>query len=161
MKLLKLLFIAFVIAGIGFLAFDFIRPSYPVTKSLENLEGRSTNFLIQGKENGIVFVDRVPGGERFEIPIENLSLKDRIFCSFLRESPAPKIVANVEDTYVTTRRKALVELRKKEKVIRDEINSNTLNDLLHQNRIEQLNRVGEEIRELELAIKTYDYRMKK
>ncbi|MDF1823232.1 MAG: hypothetical protein P1U68_01235 [Verrucomicrobiales bacterium] len=166
MRLGKLLLIAIFITGVGFLMVEYTRPGYPIERTLQNEDGREIKVLILGHEGGTITVDRVPGGERFEIPIETLSLKDRLFCLGLRESEAPPKIEKVEkvepkeDNYVVTRRKAIEDLKIKKQVILEEISSKTLNDLLHQSRVEQLGRVQKEIAELELAIKTYKYRMK-
>ncbi|MEM7603288.1 MAG: hypothetical protein AAF357_17985, partial [Verrucomicrobiota bacterium] len=112
-----------------------------------------------------IYFDRAPDSQRFEIEIDSLSLKDRIFCFQLREAQPspPKVVEEKEkeDRYIEIRRVEIEKLRVKEKVIQDEISSKTLSKLLHQNRIDQIAKVQKEIRELELAIKTYNYRMKK
>lgn len=157
MKFVRLVIIAVAITGMGFLAFDLTRPEYPVLKTLENSKGKTIEALIQGKEGNSIIFDRMPDRNRFEIEVDSLSWKDRLYSLRLKDLPAPE--KKVEAGYVQTRLAAIEDLKVKEQVIIDELNSRTLNDLLHQNRMDQLTALQKEIRTLEVAIKTYNYRM--
>ena len=63
-----------------------------------------------------------------------------------------------EDGYVETRMKLIAELRVKLDLYEKEVRSQTLNDLLARKRYEDVLKIQNEIKSLEVAIEGYKYR---
>jgi len=148
-----------------YLTLDVFRPGYPLARTITNQEGKELEVIILGKTKDDLYVERTSDHESFKIPINTLVVKDRFFSMRLKphipppppppEEPPPKEIA---DPYIKNRLQVIDELQERKAIIEREINSRTLSELLHQNRIEQQAKVDKEIRALQLAIETYKYR---
>ncbi len=154
---------AAILAGGAYAAFELTRPGFPVSRVIVNQEGKELEAKILGKWDGALTVERIADGQRFDLSVNTLSLADRAYALRLREEkapppPAPEPSAKPEDPYITSRRKAINDLKERANIYTVEINSGTLSDLLHQARIEQLAKVQMEIKNLEVAIETYKFR---
>lgn len=150
---------AAILAGGAYATFELNRPSFPVVRLLVNQEGKKLLAKIIGKWEGYLIVERSADGKQLEVPINTLCLNDKIYAFRLREGqPPPVAQINVEDAYISSRRKAIKDLETRAEVYKREIRSLTLNDLLHQARVEQLAKVQLEIKNLEVAIETYKFR---
>jgi len=169
MKRFFSLLLALFLLGIATIALSFtvFRPGYPTERVITNEEGERLDVVIQGKVNDRLVIDRVSDERRFEIPVHKLSLTDRIFALRLPEripppppEPEPEPEPKPTDPYIVNRLERIEELKERRDLIRKEIASRTLDEILHQRRTEQLAATEKEIRELELAIETYKYRTK-
>ena len=54
-------------------------PVYPLTRTLTDSQNRRIETVILGKEGAMLAVERLPGGERFLIPMEKLGPFDQKF----------------------------------------------------------------------------------
>lgn len=160
--LLLLCLVAILAAGYFFFL---NKEDYPVERLITNREGKTIEVLIQGKTGGYLHFDRMPEKRRYQIPLRDLSWSDRIFAFRLREeAPPPVVVKTVKketDPYILNRIRKIDELEKKRLVIESEIASETLSELLHRKRQDQLKELENDIKELEVAIETYKWRIKK
>ena len=166
MKFTRLIIVAVVFVGVGFVAFDYFRPEFPVERTIMNDEGRELVVSIVGRKGDAIFVDRLPDLERFEIDLKTLVPKDRFFCRLLPEAsaPAPKVAAVVappEDRYIEARKEGIKDLRQKMAGFAKEVASESLPDALSRRRVEQIQEIELEIKELESDIETYRYQQKK
>lgn len=136
------------------------KPVLPLDRTITNTQGKSLEVTIQGKDSVNLQVDRRADGERFEIPIQSLVWKDRIVAMRLpNEAAPPKVIPRKkEDGYVETRMKLIAELRVKLELYETEVRSQTLNDLLARKRYEDVLKIQNEIKALEVAIEVYKYR---
>ena len=124
MRFLRPLVIAVAVTGLGYLIFEWTRPSYPVSRIIQNSQGKTLDVLIQGRDGRTIIFDRMPSRDRFEIDIDSLSLADKFFCLRLKSLPAPE-KKKIEAGYVERRRRMIAELKVKETVIMDELSSQT------------------------------------
>jgi len=137
-------------------------PGFPLDRTITNSQGKSLDVTIQGKDSTNLYADRRADGERFTIPIRSLSFKDRLFAMVLpNEAAPPKVIPRKkEDGYVETRMKLIAELRVKLELYETEVRSQTLNDLLARKRYEDVLKIQNEIKALEVAIEGYKYRVR-
>jgi hypothetical protein len=165
MKITWFVVITLGVIGVGYAAFEFLRPEFPVQRTITNKDGRELVASIEGRAGDIIFVDRISDRERFEIDINSLTAKDRLFCLRLRERPAPapepEVVVPTEDPYIEVRKQTIKDLRERSAMYEKEIRSGSLPLALDTRRREQMGQIDMEIKELESDIETYKYRMKK
>lgn len=138
---------------------------FPLVRTLVSEDGRRLEGSILGKTSRILTVERLSDGTRFDIPIETLSLKDRILALRLPNVPAPpppreEAPPPPKDPYVVDRERLIAELTDRVTAYRSEIKSGSLSDILHRNRVRQLAEVESEIVELRNAIEAHRYRTK-
>lgn len=162
MKFSKTFLSLVVIIVCGFGIFEFTRPEYPIERTLTNTEGRTVNAIIVGRDGEDLFIERLPDKAEFDIPVDSLTVRDKIFAFRLRDSPRPKKAAKKkEDRYIQIRRDEIDSLKKQEELFHKELASGTLDESMVRKRQDDLAKVQKEIRSLELAIETYNYQRKK
>jgi hypothetical protein len=152
---------AAILAAGGIAAFQFTRPGFPVARVIVNQDGKELEANILGKWEGYLTVERSINGQRFDLPIQTLSLSDKAYAFRLREEKAPLPPPTREKAdapYIASRLEAIKELKQREDVYQIEIQSGTLSDLLQNRRAEELQSVQKEIKNLEVAIETYKFR---
>jgi hypothetical protein len=135
-------------------------PGFPFDRTITNSQGKSMDVTIQGKDSRSIYADRRADGERFTIPIRSLSLKDRLITMVLPNQPAPPkgVPIRKEEGFVETRLKLIAELTVKLELYEKEVSSQTLNDLLARKREEDVLKIKNEIKALQVAIDGYKYR---
>jgi hypothetical protein len=158
----NLIVLILLLVGGVFLYFKVTKPILPVPRMIVNSAGKSLEVLVQGKIGDTLYVDRVADGERFEIQIPTLSPGDRFFAMRLDEEPPPvKEVEKEEardDSFVASRTKQIAEMKDKAALIKQELKSGTLSDILAAKRKEDLDVITEDIKKLEIGIQEYKYR---
>jgi len=138
---------------------------YPVDRTLVSSDGRTIDVTIVGKRGNVIVFERFDDGSRWDLPIHQLSLKDRMFVMLLPEQdppprPAPAAPPKPVDPYIANRRAIIQELEKKRAIILSELASRTLSETMERRRREELSATEKEIRQLDLSIKSYRYRTK-
>lgn len=155
---LGLLFL--ILVGAAVFSWFVMVPGFPFDRTITNSQGKSLDVTIQGKDSRSIYADRRADGERFTVPIRSLSPKDRLFMMVLPNQTAPPKVAPIkkEDGFVETRLKLIAELTVKLELYEKEVSSQTLNDLLARKRYEDILKIKNEIKTLQVAIDGYKYR---
>lgn len=162
-----LFFIVFAIL-LAVLVIYFTRPSLPIRRVIQNTEGKSIDAVINGKINDTVYFIRMPDREEFSLTLDKLSFRDRVLLTILKEqapppppSKADPIPPEFSDNYIKNREKKIIELQSKLEVMNLELNSRTLGEMMENAYARRIAVHEREIRELEVAIETYRYRLKK
>jgi hypothetical protein len=81
----------FIVLVVGYFIFDKLRPEFPVSREVTNRDGKTLDCNIVGKENGVIVVERKSDNVRFNIALDTLSLRSRLFTLILRDEPAPAL----------------------------------------------------------------------
>lgn len=152
-----------VFSAAAYLTFTLSGPDFPVTRTIVNTEGKALDVIILGKLRGHLSLERISDGGRFEVPVDSLVIKDRVYAWRLPELSAPPRAPKEpepETLYIANRRRAIDDLNKKAAIFEAEIRSGTLSELLQRRRTEQLAALRKEIKTLEVAIGTYNYRVR-
>lgn len=151
-----------VFSAAAYLTFTLSGPDFPVTRTIVNTEGKALDVIILGKLRGHLSLERISDGGRFEVPVDSLVIKDRVYAWRLPELSAPPQAPEPEPEtlYIANRRRAIDDLNKKAAIFEAEIRSGTLSELLQRRRTEQLAALRKEIKTLEVAIGTYNYRVR-
>ncbi len=143
----------------------FTRPDYPIRRVIKNTDGKSLDAVIIGKIADTVYFTRMPDREDFSLTLDKLSFRDRALLTILKEQPPPQkpdpISPDFSDNYIKNREKEIVELTKKLEVMKLELNSRTLSQMMENEYARRIGVFEKDIRELEVAIETYRYRLKK
>ncbi len=139
-------------------------PTIPVRRTLASAEGKTIDARIVGKTGGVLHLDRVADGMRFELPESKLSWGDRWFAWRLPEQPPPPRPEaeeeNPADSYITTRLLRIEDLRRKRTEFIAEIESGSLSGILTRKRQEDVIGMDREIAELEAAITAHRVRFR-
>ncbi|MDF1861426.1 MAG: hypothetical protein P1U87_14515 [Verrucomicrobiales bacterium] len=164
--LIFLLLLLILLASFHFFVF---KETYPVQREISNQSGQTIDALIQGRVGDTLHFDRLPGGERYERNLDELSWKDRLFAFRLGQHTPPVVFEVTEqkekkkpvDPYIQNRIDRISELRDKVTMFEKEVASGTLSSILQGRRQDQLIELNNEIKELEVSIETYKWRVKK
>lgn len=161
---LPLLVIALVAAYILFVA----KEDYPFERTLTDRKGRSVEVILLGRTGDTLHFNRVADGQRYELSIDDLATRDRLLAFRYPQGtppPPPKPPENLDpkesDPYITGRMERIRELEEKREVFLSELKSGTLSESLQRNRIDQLEDLEKEIREMQTAIESYRYRTRR
>jgi len=140
----------------GVIAWHMTRPEIPVTRAIEDLDGRTLEAVIVGKEGRILHLDRVSDGVRYEVRADQLGWRDRFFAWRLPETTPPPVPVieeqEPEDPYIVSRERRIAELEERCSVYAAEISSGSLSDILTRRRSEEFASAKREIAELRAAI---------
>lgn len=151
------------IGSVVFYAFV-TKPEYPLDRTITNNQGKSLEVTIQGKDSVNLHVQRRSDGERFVIPTRSLVWQDQLVVMRLPNQEAPPKAVTEDavppDPYIASREKELKRLKEKRDLFVSELESKTLGTMLARKRQGDLLAVEKEIRELEVAIRNYQYQRK-
>jgi hypothetical protein len=141
------------------------KETYPVQREISNRKGQTIEVLIQGRVGDTLHFDRLPGGQRYEWDLDELSWKDRLFAFRLGQQTPPVVLEVVEkekkkpvDPYIQNRIDRISDLRERISMFEKEIASGTLSSILQGGRQDQLIEMNNEIKELEVSIESYKWR---
>lgn len=141
------------------------KETYPVQREISNRKGQTIEVLIQGRVGDTLHFDRLPGGQRYEWDLDELSWKDRLFAFRLGQQTPPVVLEVVEkekkkpvDPYIQNRIDRISDLRERISMFEKEIASGTLSSILQGRRQDQLIEMNNEIKELEVSIESYKWR---
>lgn len=81
----------FIVFALGYLFLDKLGPKFPVSREVTNREGKTLDCNILGKDNGVLVVERKLDNVRFNIALDTLSLKSRLYTLILPNEPAPPL----------------------------------------------------------------------
>ena len=161
----QIIFFVFFAVFLAGLIIYFARPDYPIRRVIKNTEGKPLDALIKGKIADTVYFTRMPDREEFSLTLDKLSFRDRVLITILKDQAPPKkaepVSAEYSDSYIENREKEIGALRKKLEVMQLEFQSRTLDRIMENEYTRRITAIKKDIRELEVAIETRRYRLKK
>lgn len=137
---------------------------YEFRAKIFDTKNRELDAMILGREGEKLILRRETDDRIFEVPFSSMSLEDRLFAHSIREGrlpPRDKPTPPETDPYIISRLEKIKELEAKQEIMKREISSNTLSDLIQENRRIELLSLEKELRSLNVAIDTYRWRTKK
>ena len=149
--------------GIGSYQLFYVKEGYPLKRMITNKEGKSLSVTVIGRTGDTLHFVKGTTEEKFDYPLSNLGWKDQMLAFRLPKitPPPPPQKPKSTDPYIQRRQKEMIALKKKRELFVKEINSQTLPDIIHRNRQDQLLALEQDIKKLEIAIETYKWRRKK